>query len=71
MKSILPYTILRMSNIYGHQHFFDAKFNNVIDKFILNIFSNREISLYGDGKQLVDFVHIDDFLNILDQIVSK
>ena len=71
MKSNLPYTILRMSNIYGHQHFFDAKFNNVIDKFILNIFSNREISLYGDGKQLVDFVHIDDFLNLLDQIVSK
>jgi len=70
IKSNLPYTILRMSNIYGHQNFHVSKFNNVIDKFITNIFSNQEIFLYGDGKQLVDFVHIDNFLKILNQIID-
>ena len=69
-KSNFPYTILRIANIYGHQNFCVSKFNNVIDKFISNIFSNQEISLYGDGTQLVDFVHIDNFLKILNQIID-
>jgi nucleoside-diphosphate-sugar epimerase len=69
-KSNFPYTILRIANIYGHQNFCVSKFNNAIDKFISNIFSNQEISLYGDGTQLVDFVHIDNFLKILNQIID-
>ena len=71
MQSNLSYTILRMSNIYGHQNFYMTKFDNVIDKFIANIFHNHEIFLYGDGTQLVDFVHIDNFLNIFNQIINK
>ena len=68
-KSCFPYTILRISNIYGHQHLWETKFDNVIDKFISNALSKKDLTLYGDGKQLVDLLHIKYFINILlDQI---
>lgn len=71
MNSELSYTILRMSNIYGHKNFWIRKFDNVIDKFISTGFSNKKILLYADGTQLVDFIHISNFLNILNQIINQ
>jgi nucleoside-diphosphate-sugar epimerase len=60
-----------MSNIYGHKNFWIRKFDNVIDKFISTGFSNKKILLYADGTQLVDFIHISNFLNILNQIINQ
>mgnify|MGYP001257364259 CR=1 FL=1 len=71
VESKLPYTILRMSNIYGHHNVFQKQLSNVIDKFILNIFQNQEITIFGDGTHLVDFVHIRNFLKIFKKIVNE
>tara|TARA_B100001540_G_C15798109_1_gene638607 strand:+ start:201 stop:1103 length:903 start_codon:yes stop_codon:yes gene_type:complete len=71
VNSKLPYTILRLSNIYGHHNLFQKQLSNVIDKFILNIFQNQEITIFGDGTHLVDFVHIRDFLTLFEKIINK
>ena len=71
VESKLPHTILRMSNIYGHHNLFQKQLNNVIDKFILNIFQNQEITIFGDGTHLVDFVHISNFLKVFEKIVNE
>jgi len=70
-KSCFPYTILRISNIYGHEHLWETKFDNVIDKFISNALSKKDLTLYGDGKQLVDLLHIKYFINVLTKIIDK
>ena len=71
VESKLPHTILRMSNIYGHHNLFQKQLSNVIDKFILNIFQNQEITIFGDGTHLVDFVHIRNFLKIFEKIINE
>ena len=71
MKSKIPYTILRMSNIYGHHNLFQKQSSNVIDKFISNIFQNQEITIFGEGNHLVDFIHIRDFLKLFEKIIIE
>jgi len=70
-KSNIPYIILRLSNIFGHQYFWPKESQNVIDKFISNVFSTREISLHGDGTQLVDLVQINQVLDLINKINEK
>ena len=64
IKNIKKYTILRISNIYGHENFQNSKFYNVIDKFITNTLNQKNIVLNGDGTQLADFIHISDLMRI-------
>ena len=56
---------------YGHHNLFKKQLSNVIDKFILNIFQNQEITIFGDGTHLVDFVHIRNFLKIFEKIINE
>ena len=50
----INYTIFRFFNIYGKHS--DA----VIGKFISQNLQNEKITIYGNGKQKRDFVHVDD-----------
>ena len=70
-KSHMPYVILRLANIFGHQYFWPKQSQNVIDKFISNVFSTKQISLHGDGTQLVDLVQINQVLNLVNKINEK
>tara|TARA_S200000501_G_scaffold297611_1_gene283938 strand:- start:120 stop:1082 length:963 start_codon:yes stop_codon:yes gene_type:complete len=48
------YTILRFFNIYG------KKSSAVVAKFIAQKSQNKKITIFGNGKQRRDFLHIDD-----------
>lgn len=52
----LDFTIFRFFNTYGPKQSTDF----VMSKFIALATQNREISIYGDGKQTRTFCHIDD-----------
>ena len=52
----LDYTIFRFFNTYGPKQSKDF----VVSKFISNALSNRDITVYGDGKQTRTFCFIDD-----------
>lgn len=50
----IKYVILRFFNIYG------PKSNAVVAKFISQKLQNKKITIYGNGKQKRDFLHIND-----------
>jgi UDP-glucuronate decarboxylase len=52
----LDYTIFRFFNTYGPKQSKDF----VVSKFLSNALSNKDITIYGDGKQTRTFCYIDD-----------
>jgi UDP-glucose 4-epimerase len=61
MKSKINYIILRLFNVYGNGHT-----NGVIANFRKNISDNKPLTIFGDGKAIRDFIHID---NVIDAII--
>jgi len=61
MQSKIDYTILRLFNVYG-----DGHTSGVITNFKKNILENKPLIIFGDGKAIRDFIHID---NVIDAII--
>lgn len=62
----LNYTIFRFFNVYGKNS------TAVVAKFIAQKLQKKKITIFGNGKQKRDFVHIDDLNNaILSSIKTK
>ena len=63
------YVILRMFNVYGKEQ--NKQYAGVITKFLKNITQNKEIVIYGDGKQTRDFISINDVVESFDCAVKS
>ena len=50
---------LRYFNVYGPNQRFDA-YGNVIPIFVYKMLHNEPITIFGDGLQTRDFIHVDD-----------
>jgi UDP-glucose 4-epimerase len=50
---------LRYFNVYGPNQRFDS-YGNVIPIFVFRMLRNETLTIYGDGEQTRDFVHVDD-----------
>ncbi len=61
----MNFYILRLFNIYGE------KSNAVVAKFIAQYLQNKTITIYGNGKQSRDFVHVDDVIDIINKLIVK
>ena len=61
----INFYILRLFNIYG------AKSNAVVAKFIAQYLQNKPITIYGDGKQSRDFVHVDDLIDVINKLIKN
>ena len=64
------YTILRLSNIFGYGYFYNIGNSGAIEKFIDCVFSLKNITVHGNGKQLVDYLHKSDLMNLLKILVQ-
>lgn len=64
------YTILRLSNIFGYGYFYNIGNPGAIEKFIDCVFSLKNISVHGNGKQLVDYLHKPDLMHLLKILVQ-
>ena len=53
---------LRLFNVYGPSERM-SKYSGVVYKFIKNALLNKPLVVYGDGKQVRDFVYISDVVN--------
>ena len=51
---------LRLTNVYGPRQLLKHNRQGFIAWFIRQVVENREIQIYGDGRQLRDFVFVDD-----------
>lgn len=63
----LPVTISNCSNNYGPYQYPEK----LIPKTILNALSNKSIPVYGDGKQVRDWIYVEDHCSALEQIIKK
>ncbi|MCM2265381.1 MAG: GDP-mannose 4,6-dehydratase, partial [Desulfuromonadales bacterium] len=57
--------ILRISNPYGPLQGRDARIYGVVNKFVQAAVRDEAISLFGDGAQRRDYLHIDDLVEAL------
>ncbi len=57
----VPVVSLRYFTVYGPRQRPDM----AINRFVHSIFEEREIQIYGDGKQLRDFTFVDDVIDAL------
>ncbi|WP_236025047.1 NAD-dependent epimerase/dehydratase family protein [Arenibaculum pallidiluteum] len=60
----LPAAVFRMSCIYG-PHQFGTEDQGWVAHFLISALSGRPITLYGDGKQVRDILHVDDLVRAL------
>ena len=57
---------LRLFNVYGPG---DKK--SVIYKFIKGLKNNNPLIVYGDGKQVRDFIHVKDVIKVIKKLLEK
>ncbi|MBU1132469.1 dTDP-glucose 4,6-dehydratase [Patescibacteria group bacterium] len=63
----LPITISNCSNNYG-QYMFPEK---MIPLFITNLLQGEKVPLYGDGKNVRDWIHVDDHCSAVDAVIHR
>lgn len=56
----LQTVVLRISNIYGPQHTEAHANYNIVNMFIEKALKNEEITLFGEGDQQRDYMHVED-----------
>lgn len=60
--------ILRPFNLYGPGQ--NPAYGYAIHRFVKQIKAGRHLSIFGDGKQTRDFLYIDDFIDILEGMIT-
>ena len=71
IKNPMQTIIVRPGNLYGPFDKFDKEKSKVIPATIRKIIkNNQEIKVWGDGKDLKDFLYIDDFVNGIIKILK-
>jgi UDP-glucose 4-epimerase len=65
------YAIARLFFIYGPQQYADGGYKSVIIKNIEKSLSRLPLTVKGDGQQELDYVYIDDCVNILNLIANR
>lgn len=63
----LPVTISRCSNNYGPYHFPEK----LIPLIIVNALNNKPLPVYGDGKNVRDWLYVEDHCKAIDLIIHK
>jgi dTDP-glucose 4,6-dehydratase len=63
----VPVTISNCSNNYGPYQFPEK----VIPLFISNLIEGKKVPLYGDGKNVRDWIHVEDHCSAIDAIIHK
>lgn len=63
----LPVTISNCSNNYGPYHFPEK----LIPLAITNLLEGKKVPIYGDGRQVRDWLYVEDHCRAIDLILSK
>jgi dTDP-glucose 4,6-dehydratase len=63
----LPITISNCSNNYGPYHFPEK----IIPLFITNLLEGKKVPVYGEGRNIRDWIHVDDHNRGVESIIKK
>ncbi len=66
----LPTVVLRQSCIYGPRQF-GVEDQGWVAWMIIAAITGRPLTIYGDGKQIRDVLHVDDLLNAYDAAIAQ
>jgi GDP-L-fucose synthase len=66
----IPFVILRPYNLYGPGDMFNER-SHVIPALIQKFFSQPEISVWGDGSPVREFLYVEDFVDAVFAIMMK
>ena len=69
-NSGLNYTILRFANVFGYNPHISQK-GGAIENFIKAVFNKSDISIYGSGKQKIDYVNVKDVSNCIKLVIKN
>jgi nucleoside-diphosphate-sugar epimerase len=61
----LPITALRLTNVYGPRQALDREGLGFLPVFVAKALAAEEITVFGDGSQLRDCLHVDDVVRAL------
>jgi UDP-glucose 4-epimerase len=64
------YRILRLSNVYGYGSGLFSLSSGVAGKFVELIAAGRPLKVFGDGAQLIDYLHVDDLCRAYELALS-
>lgn len=58
-----PVVSLRLNNVYGPRCQMQHGYYGILNWFIQNAMTDKDITVYGDGKQTRDYVYVDDVVD--------
>jgi len=67
----IKYRILRLANVYGESDKSVSKKKNALQFLINELVNNRDINLYDGGKNIRDFIYIDDVCRAIYACITK
>lgn len=69
LEDNLSLNIVRVGNIFGYNPMF--RYHSVINRFMMDALIYNKIYIYGNGEQSRPFIHIDNVVNKLKEIVLE
>ncbi len=63
--------ILRISNVYGPYQNPGQQSYGILNRFIYQGLNGEELTLFGDGKQIRDFLYIEDLMKLYEILLDK
>jgi CDP-paratose 2-epimerase len=66
----LPTVVFRQSCIYGPRQF-GVEDQGWLAWFVIAVTTGRSVTIYGDGKQVRDVLHVDDLLDVYDAAIEN
>ena len=70
-KNKMNILIIRPGNIFGPHDKFDVVKSKVIPSLIRKFETKKIIEIWGNGKDIKDFIYIEDFVTILLKLINK
>jgi dTDP-L-rhamnose 4-epimerase len=61
----VPVTVIRPQNVIGHGQALHNPYTGVLAAFLARLREGRSLSIYGDGSQTRDFVHVSDLAQLI------
>ena len=65
------YQIFRLSNVYGYGSGLFSLSGGVAAKFVELIAAGKPLRVFGDGAQLIDYVHVDDICRAYESALAE
>ena len=70
-KNKMNILVIRPGNIFGPNDKFDVVRSKVIPSLIRKFETKKTVEIWGDGKDIKDFIYIEDFVAILLKLINK